>query len=124
MRERFHLDAPGWFENAEPVPHLAPVAEAVWRQRRAHVRYRRWKGEVQCYLDPLGIVLKGGLWYLVARLPSSPSTRTGSPGSSSSTPSMSTSSDPTASSWLLPASSGSEGHESAIYASRAAFDFL
>jgi predicted DNA-binding transcriptional regulator YafY len=67
IRERFHLDAPGWFEDTEPVTHLAPVAEAVWRQRRVHVRYRRWKGEVQRDLDPLGIVLKGGLWYLVAR---------------------------------------------------------
>ncbi|MBZ4320976.1 helix-turn-helix transcriptional regulator [Streptomyces huiliensis] len=67
VAERFHLDAPGWFRDAEPVPHLAAVADAVWRQRALRVHYRRWKGEVRRELHPLGLVLKGGIWYLVAR---------------------------------------------------------
>ncbi|MER5780383.1 WYL domain-containing protein [Streptomyces mobaraensis] len=67
VAERFHLDAPGWFRDAEPVPHLAAVADAVWRQRALRVHYRRWKGEVHRELHPLGLVLKGGVWYLVAR---------------------------------------------------------
>ncbi|EME99165.1 WYL domain-containing protein [Streptomyces mobaraensis NBRC 13819 = DSM 40847] len=66
VAERFHLDAPGWFRDAEPVPHLAVVADAVWRQRALRVHYRRWKGEVRRELHPLGLVLKGGVWYLVA----------------------------------------------------------
>ncbi|QFZ22241.1 helix-turn-helix transcriptional regulator [Saccharothrix syringae] len=68
VRERFHLDAPGWFRGAEDVPHLAVVADAVWRQRRVRVRYRRWSDvEVSRTAEPLGLVLKAGLWYLVAR---------------------------------------------------------
>ncbi|MFH0241159.1 helix-turn-helix transcriptional regulator [Streptomyces sp. HK10] len=67
VSERFHLDAPAWFRDADPVPHLARVAEAVWEQRTLRVRYRRWKGEVRRELHPLGLVLKGGVWYLVAR---------------------------------------------------------
>ncbi|MGI5336654.1 helix-turn-helix transcriptional regulator [Streptomyces sp. CA-181903] len=67
VAERFHLDAPGWFRDAEPVPHLAAVADAVWRQRVLRVHYRRWKGEVRRELHPLGLVLKGGIWYLVAQ---------------------------------------------------------
>ncbi|SFK15080.1 helix-turn-helix transcriptional regulator [Streptomyces pini] len=67
VSERFHLDAPAWFRDADPVPHLARVAEAVWEQRTLRVRYRRWKGEVRRELHPLGLVLKGGIWYLVAR---------------------------------------------------------
>jgi predicted DNA-binding transcriptional regulator YafY len=67
VSERFHLDAPAWFRDADPVPHLARVAEAVWEQRTLRVHYRRWRGEVHRELHPLGLVLKGGIWYLVAR---------------------------------------------------------
>lgn len=65
--ERFHLDAAGWFNAGEPVPHLGAVADAVWEGRRITVGYRRAGGEVDRILDPLGLVLKAGTWYLVAR---------------------------------------------------------
>ncbi|KNB52196.1 helix-turn-helix transcriptional regulator [Streptomyces caatingaensis] len=65
--ERFHLDADGWFRDPEPVPHLPAVADGVWRQRLLRVHYRRWKGEVRRDLEPWGLVLKSGIWYLVAR---------------------------------------------------------
>jgi predicted DNA-binding transcriptional regulator YafY len=69
VRERFHLDAPGWFRADEPTPYLSTVADAVWRERLLTVRYRRWKAprEVTRTLHPLGVVLKAGRWYLVAR---------------------------------------------------------
>ncbi|WP_127504478.1 helix-turn-helix transcriptional regulator [Actinoplanes solisilvae] len=68
VRERFHLDAPGWFRGDEPTPHLATVADAVWNGRQVELRYRRWKAprEVTRTLHPLGVVLKAGRWYLVA----------------------------------------------------------
>ncbi|MET8701646.1 WYL domain-containing protein [Kitasatospora sp. NPDC004723] len=66
VQDRFHLDAPAWFRDADPVDHLAPVARAVWEQRVLRVHYRRWRGEVHRELHPLGLVLKGGIWYLVA----------------------------------------------------------
>lgn len=68
VRERFHLDAPGWFRGDEPTPYLSTVAEAVWSSRLLEVRYRRWKAprEVTRTLNPLGVVLKAGRWYLVA----------------------------------------------------------
>ncbi len=68
IRERFHLDAPGWLEAGEQPPALAAVAGAVWNQHRLRVRYRRWGGEVERTLEPLGVVLKAGIWYLVARV--------------------------------------------------------
>jgi predicted DNA-binding transcriptional regulator YafY len=67
ISERFHLDAPGWFQQGEQPEYLADVADAVWNQRSIFVRYRRWGGEVERRLDPLAIVLKAGIWYMVAR---------------------------------------------------------
>ncbi|MED7948604.1 WYL domain-containing protein [Streptomyces sp. BE303] len=67
VQDRFHLDTPAWFRDADPVALLAPVARAVWDRRVVRVHYRRWRGEVHRVLHPLGLVLKGGIWYLVAR---------------------------------------------------------
>ena len=64
--ERFHLDAAGWFHASESVPHLGALADAVWESRRVTVGYRRAGGEVDRILDPVGLVLKAGIWYLVA----------------------------------------------------------
>lgn len=66
MRERFHLDAPGWFAREEPVPHLAALSRAVWEEQRVEMRYAKRDGEVRRMIDPLGLVLKAGVWYLVA----------------------------------------------------------
>ena len=66
VAERFHLDAPGWFHRDEEVPHLAAVAEAVWDDRRLRLRYRRSDKVVERTIEPLGLVLKAGTWYLVA----------------------------------------------------------
>ncbi|MGW0805045.1 helix-turn-helix transcriptional regulator [Nonomuraea sp. NPDC002799] len=69
IQERFHLDAPTWFRDREPVTYLPAVADAVWNERRVQVRYRRWQApqEVERRLDPYGLVVKAGRWYLVAR---------------------------------------------------------
>jgi len=66
---RFHLDAPSWYHDADETPHLAAAADAVWNQRTVQVRYHRWKApqDVTRTLEPYGLVLKAGRWYLVAR---------------------------------------------------------
>lgn len=69
LQQRFHLDTPGWYSDGDPSPHLAPTADAVWRQHRIRVRYRSWTGEVTRVLEPYGLVLKGGRWYVVAARP-------------------------------------------------------
>ncbi|HEX7951070.1 MAG TPA: WYL domain-containing protein [Candidatus Limnocylindrales bacterium] len=72
--QRFHLDAGAWFRATEPVPHLATVAEAVWGSRRLEIAYRRDDDTATRTLEPLGIVLKAGIWYLVARSDGEPRT--------------------------------------------------
>jgi predicted DNA-binding transcriptional regulator YafY len=66
ITERFLLDAPGWFHREETDPALAPVAEAVWEGCRLDIDYESRGRVVQRSLDPLGLVLKAGTWYLVA----------------------------------------------------------
>src|SRR5215467_7724469 len=78
VRDRFHLDAPGWYAQGDASPHLGQVADALWQQRRIRVGYRRWKEptDVRRTLDPLGLVLKAGIWYLVATADGGRSPRT------------------------------------------------
>lgn len=69
IRQRFHLDVPTWYRAGDDPKHLASVADAVWGQRSVRMRYRRWAApaDVARTVDPLGIVLKAGRWYVVAR---------------------------------------------------------
>lgn len=65
---RFHLDAPGWYAAGDEAPYLPEVAEAVWNSRILEVVYRRWREptDVRRRLEPYGLVLKAGRWYVVA----------------------------------------------------------
>ncbi|OKI05125.1 transcriptional regulator [Streptomyces sp. CB02923] len=64
---RFHLDAPAWYREPATPDLLPAVADAVWDDRRVTARYRRQDAEVERELEPYGLVLKAGVWYLAAR---------------------------------------------------------
>ncbi|MFI5696879.1 helix-turn-helix transcriptional regulator [Kribbella sp. NPDC051586] len=68
LKNRFHLDLPAWYQDAEDSPHLSAVADAVLHDRKIRVLYRRWEEprEVERVLEPHGLVLKNGAWYVVA----------------------------------------------------------
>jgi predicted DNA-binding transcriptional regulator YafY len=67
IASRFHLDPSGWFRESAPLPSLRTVAQAVWSGHMLRIDYRS-DGEVRTRrLSPLGLVLKGGVWYLVAQ---------------------------------------------------------
>ncbi|MEU8483060.1 YafY family protein [Streptomyces sp. NPDC048641] len=68
--QRFHLDAPGWFREPRTPELLPAVADAVWDDRVVRARYRREEAgaEVERELEPYGLVLKAGVWYLCARV--------------------------------------------------------
>jgi predicted DNA-binding transcriptional regulator YafY len=65
-QERFHLDPVDWYRESEPTPHLQAVADAVWRSQKIRVQYESWRGASRQVLSPLGLVLKAGVWYLIA----------------------------------------------------------
>jgi predicted DNA-binding transcriptional regulator YafY len=72
--ERFHLDAAAWYHADEPVPLLGPLSEAVWESQKVDIAYDRGDKTVDRILEPLGVVLKAGVWYLVAGAEGQPRT--------------------------------------------------
>jgi predicted DNA-binding transcriptional regulator YafY len=71
---RFHIDPLPWYHRNEEVECLFALADAVWSGKRIAVSYQSWKGGVTRRLDPLGLVQKGGYWYLVAASRNKPRT--------------------------------------------------
>jgi predicted DNA-binding transcriptional regulator YafY len=65
--ERFHLDAGEWFRTSQPVPSLGALSDAVWNATRIAIDYDRGAGPARRVIEPLGLVLKAGIWYVVAR---------------------------------------------------------
>lgn len=66
VNTRFYLDPVGWYRASESLDLLPAVADAVWSSRAIKVEYERWDGLVERSLQPLGLVMKAGVWYLVA----------------------------------------------------------
>ncbi|MBX5443674.1 YafY family protein [Sphaerobacter sp.] len=74
-RQRLLVDTSGWRQGEDPAPCLPALQDAVWRDRRACIVYRRSDGTtVERVVDPLGLVAKGSLWYLVAAVEGHPRT--------------------------------------------------
>ncbi len=70
IRQRLHVDATGWSGVPENLSMLPIVQDAVARDRKLEIRYRPAGREpAERTVDPLGLVAKGGTWYLVARTP-------------------------------------------------------
>ncbi|MES2290619.1 MAG: YafY family protein [Pseudomonadota bacterium] len=63
---RFHHDPVDWYQAADDAPHLGTLARAVLDGRGIAMTYESWKGVRDWQVAPLGLVLKGGAWYLVA----------------------------------------------------------
>jgi predicted DNA-binding transcriptional regulator YafY len=67
-RQRLHLDAAAWnVPVSEEVPHLRAIQEAVWQERKLRLSYRRNDQKlVERVVNPLGLVAKASVWYLVS----------------------------------------------------------
>jgi len=66
-RQRIYIDVTGWSRSNEQVPHLPLLQDAVWRERKVRILY----GDAcasERVLDPLGLVAKGSIWYLVSQI--------------------------------------------------------
>ena len=74
VSSRFHLDPRGWFQPAATVDALRQIADAVWTERLIQVTYESWTSTKERLLEPLGLVLKSGFWYMVAASDGQPRT--------------------------------------------------
>jgi predicted DNA-binding transcriptional regulator YafY len=64
---RVHVDTAGWFRDVEPAPSLNDLVQAVFAGRRVRILHRPYRKRPQRRaVDPYGLVVKGGAWYLVA----------------------------------------------------------
>ena len=63
VRDRLLVEPSAWFVPPDAVPDLVEVARAVWEDRALRFRYR----DAVEHVNPVGLVLKGQNWYLLAR---------------------------------------------------------
>ncbi len=69
-RERVLLDHNRWYRNQQPSEVLAALRRAVWDERHLRMQYRDRIGTATTrVIEPLGLVSKAGIWYLIARAP-------------------------------------------------------
>lgn len=80
MQQRLHFDAPNWYDDGDSSDRLTGVADAVWQQHVIDIRYDSWKQKRDHRVEPHGLVLKTGRWYVVP----APATASGPTGSARS----------------------------------------
>ncbi|MGR4064568.1 MAG: helix-turn-helix transcriptional regulator, partial [Vulcanimicrobiaceae bacterium] len=67
-RSRIHLDQRRWYQGEPPRALLTTLRRAVWDDRRVRLGYEdRRRNVTTRVVDPLGLVSKAGVWYVVAR---------------------------------------------------------
>ena len=67
VSQRIHVDPTGWHRWNEEMSAFPILQSAVWQGRQVHLSYERGDGErVDRVVNPLGLVAKGSVWYLVA----------------------------------------------------------
>src|SRR4029077_15785878 len=68
LRRKIHVDLGAWWHGTEVVEEMSTLTQAVFTSHRVRISYARPGREapVERTLDPLGLVLKAGVWYLIA----------------------------------------------------------
>ena len=67
-RSRIHLDQRRWNQPEAPRELLTALRRAVWDDCRLRIRYEdRNRKSTTRTIEPLGLVAKAGVWYLIAR---------------------------------------------------------
>lgn len=71
VRQRILVDGATWYGTDENLRCLPALQEAVWQAHETRIIYARSDGEtVERTIEPLGLVAKGQIWYLIATVDS------------------------------------------------------
>ena len=67
VRQRIHLDSTWWFQSTQQVPCLLTLQQALWQDRRVHlkVHWDFFHTEFEQKAEPYGLAAKANVWYLV-----------------------------------------------------------
>ena len=70
VRNRIHIDSAGWHPRAQQTNIDLPILQqAIWQEHALAITYERGNGEItKRIVEPLGLVAKGSIWYLVAHI--------------------------------------------------------
>jgi predicted DNA-binding transcriptional regulator YafY len=67
LQQRVLIDGDSWTRSRAAPEHLSRVQDALWSDHQLRLRYRRGEERiVERVVDPLGLVTKRGVWYLLA----------------------------------------------------------
>ncbi|MFI5907882.1 helix-turn-helix transcriptional regulator [Dactylosporangium sp. NPDC051541] len=84
-RSHVLVDVDPWMRSGEAVPHLPAIHEALLRGRQLRLVYRDSEGgRTTRTVDPVGLVAKAGIWYLVTAGPATAGPATAGPATAES----------------------------------------
>lgn len=63
--QRIHLDPDPWYRRQARPSHLGAIVDALVAGAQIELEYDSWQKQSRVVVDPLGLVLKAGAWYLV-----------------------------------------------------------
>ncbi|MGM0852461.1 MAG: helix-turn-helix transcriptional regulator [Bacillota bacterium] len=64
---RIHIDTSSWRKQKEKTASFEVIKEAIWKEHKLRITYQRADGKTDDRIvEPLGLVAKGDLWYLIA----------------------------------------------------------
>src|ERR1700722_2651459 len=67
VRQRVLVDTRGWRNSSESAASLPVLLDALWRERQVRFKYENVLHEAgERTVDPLGLVARGSVWYLIA----------------------------------------------------------
>jgi predicted DNA-binding transcriptional regulator YafY len=67
VRQRVLIDSRGWRSAGDSAASLPALLDAVWRERRVRFEYESVLHETsERTVEPLGLVARGSVWYLIA----------------------------------------------------------
>ncbi|HEY9625637.1 MAG TPA: WYL domain-containing protein [Crinalium sp.] len=67
VSQRIHVDPTGWQHWDEEMSAFPVLQSAIWQEQQVFLSYERGNGQrVERLVNPLGLVAKGSVWYLVA----------------------------------------------------------